>query len=555
MALLVLVVLVLNLIPIIFLIRGSLVSGAPGSPNAEFSLQPLREAFGNPNYLVAMRNSVVSAALVATLTTVVIGAVCWLTARTDVAARRFWSFVMPLSITVGPVVATMGWVALLSPNGVGLLNKLSQGVWGGDVLDVYSLGGIVMVLTVTFAPFAFLFMYGGFATLPSDQEEAARVHGAGLGRVLLRVSAPGARFTLFGGWALTFSMAIQNLAVFALVGNKALIKTIPGEMYKLVFASYDQIGVANILTLYIVIPSLIVLGLHAVYTHNSGTQRVLGRRRPGSIGVKLGPWRIPALVFVGLVFLVFVVLPVAAVVMSSFLKYQTAHLTRELFTTQHYVTVWETPLIIESLWTTLWLSLLSATIGTLVCFVLAYVSARRRGFIAQVSGTIPSILITIPGFALGLGFLWASYVSPGLRQFTGGLWGLTLVLVIVNIGYGTRVLAGAFTQFGTGYDEAAQLAGKSVWTRIFLVVAPAMWPPLLSVWRLLAVLSVLEVNVVLVLYSPHAVPFAVYLFQALHLAAPSVYALGVVQMVFVVLIFGLAALPTVFMRRRANSRR
>jgi iron(III) transport system permease protein len=499
---------------------------------------------------------VLSAALVATLTTIVVGAVCWFLARTDVAGRRFWAFVMPLSITVGPVVATMGWVALLSPNGVGLLNNWSEKLWGGDVLDIYSLAGIVLVLTVTFAPFAFLFLYGGFATLASDQEEAARVHGAGLGRVLMRISAPGAKYTLLGGWALTFSMSIQNLAVYALVGNHALIKTVPGEMYKLVYSSYDKIGEANILTLYIVVPSLLVLGLHAFYTNRIGTQSILSRRRPGAVGIKLGFWRLPALAFTGLVFVIFVLLPVGAVVLSSFLKYRTADLTRDLFTTQNYSEVRNTPLITESLWTTLWLALLSATLGTAVCFVLAYVSARRRGAIAQLAGSVPSILITIPGFSLGLGFLWASYTNPQLRGFAGGIWGLAIVLVVANCGYGTRVLSSAFTQFGTGYDEAAELAGKSVWTRIFRVIAPAMWQPLLSVWRLLAVLSILEVNVVLVLYSPQNVPFAVYTFQALHNGAGStVYALGVIQMIFVVLVFALAALPMLLLRGRARSLR
>jgi iron(III) transport system permease protein len=531
------VVCLLTFLPMYYLVRNSFAVGIPGQPGTYFSLDAVRSVFGSTKYLASLRNSLISGAAAATLITALVGSVAWATSRTDMRGKRFLAAVSPACIAVGPIVGTMAWIALCSPRGVGLLNNLTTRLWGSDLLNVYSPIGIVFVLTFAFAPYAFLFMYGGFVALPSDHEEAARVHGARLGRIIRTISFPAVRSTLLGAWVLIFSMVIQNLSIYALVGTRSNLPTIPSDMYRLVKDSQGSTGEANLLAFMIIIPSLIVLFLHVWYTRRVGAERILGRQG-GPGGIRLGrlKWLTSGLTI--LYAIVFAILPIAALVFASFLKYQTSDITRSLFTLDNYRMVLDSQVIRSSLVVSICLSLVAATVGTVVAFMLAYVSNRRGGWLATGAGVGPVVMLAVPGFALGLGYLSATFSNSLVRDMSGTLVGLSVAVMLAYLGYGTRVFSSGLNQYGAAYEEAAQVAGKRTWLRIFRVIAPPMVPSILAVWRFLAVLSFMEFNIVALLYTSQNVPFSVYMFGLLDSrSASSVFTLGVCQLVLLMILF------------------
>ena len=541
-------VLLLTLTPIYFLAKGSLLSGRPGQAGVTYTLDPLREVFTTTAYLESLKNSLLFGVLVATLATLLVGTVCWVVARTDIPGRQFLLLIIPASLAVGPIVGAMAWIALLSPGGAGLVNKWAESLIGRDLMSIYTIPGIVLVLTFAFAPFAFLFMYGGLAGLASDQEEAARVHGGTLREVFRRVSLPSARSTLLGGWILIFGMALQNLSVYALIGNRSHIPTIPASMFRVV-QSGENVGQANALALMIIIPSLLVLVWHVAYTRRLGTQKLLGRQL-GPPGVRLGRWKPVVMVGLGLYLLVFVVLPVGALVLSSFLKFRTADITWELFTFEHYRMIMDTTSVRDALWTTIKLSLTVATLGTSISLITAYIANYRKGVLGAIVGIGPILLLTVPGFALGLGFLWASFSSVAIREWSGTVIGLSVAVMLAYLGYGTRVFGSSLNQFGAAYEEAGVVAGKSTWVRLTRIVTPILLPSVISVWRLLAVLSMLEFNIVALLYEGNTVPLAVFMFGLLDSRpAAGVFALGVCQVVLVMIISFLTLFPGRKVRR------
>ena len=527
----------LTVMPVYYLVRNSFAVGIPGQSGTYYSLDSVRAVFGSTRYLGSLRNSLISGAVAATLIVALVGFVAWTISRTDIRGKRLLAALSPACIAVGPIVGTMAWIALCSPRGVGLLNNLTTRLWGSDVLNVYSPTGIVFVLTFAFAPYAFLFMYGGFVALPSDHEEAARVHGASLGRIIRAISIPGVRSTLIGAWVLIFAMVIQNLSIYALVGTRSDLPTIPSDMYRLVKDSRGGTGEANLLAFMIIIPSLIVLFMHVWYTRRIGSERVLGRQG-GPGGIRLGRMKWLMTPLIGLYALVFAVLPIAALVFASFLKYQTADITSELFTLENYRSVLGSPVIRSSLMVSIFLSLIAATLGTCVAFVLAYVSNRRGGWLATGAGVGPVVMLAVPGFALGLGYLSATFSNSIVRDMSGTILGLSIAVMLAYLGYGTRVFSASLNQYGAAYEEAAQVAGKRTWLRISRVIAPPMLPSILAVWRFLAVLSFMEFNIVALLYTSKNVPFSVYMFGLLDSrSASSVFTLGVCQLVLLTILF------------------
>lgn len=541
----VLAVFILTVAPIWFLIQGSLqVSTQSGAGHTS-----LYDVLTTLHYWVALRNSLVLGVAVASITVGVVGIICWIVTRTDIPGKRVWATVIPASIAVGPIVGTMAWIGLLSPRGVGLLNHVSNALWHGDLLNIYSMPGIILVMVYVMAPSAFLFMYGGFVSLAGDHEEAARVHGASLGTIIRRISFPGARSTLIGGWVLLFVNSLQNLSIYALVGSRAHIDTIPNAMYRIQQSAVGQSGAANVLALLIIVPSLLVLGAHVIYSRRLGSQRLVGRQL-GPPGIRLGSWRYPMVAVLLLYVTIMVFLPLGSLVLSSFLRYQTSRLTAQMFTLGNYRELLQTPEIWSSVVVTLELSLLAATVGTIISLVLAYVANRRTGIISTLAGIIPILMLAIPGFALGLGYLWASFISPDVRDFSGSVLGMSIAVTLAYLGFGARIFAASLNQFGMAYEEAGRIAGKYTWVRLIRIVAPMMLPTAVAVWRLMMVLAIMEFNIVSLLYANQNMPLSVFMFVQLdNMPASSVYAVGVFQLLPIAIIFALTTLPTQSWRR------
>jgi iron(III) transport system permease protein len=538
------IVFLLTIAPIWFLIQGSFQLSADRQTS-------LIEVLTTPKYWVALGNSLILGAAVATLTVVLLGIVCWIVTRTDVPGKRVWAAIIPVPIAVGPIVGAMSWVGLFSPRGVGLVNHVSHALWHGDLLDVYSMAGIIMVMMFVFAPFAFLFMYGGFTSLASDHEEAARVHGISLPGIIRRISFPAARSTLIGGWIMLFTMTIQNLSIYALIGSRSHIETVPNAMYRLTQSAMGQSGEANVLALLIIVPSFLVLFGHVAYTRRLGSQRVVGRQ-VGPSGIRLGRWQYPCFVLLLAYVIAMVVLPIGSLILSSFLRYQTSNLSWDLFTLNNYVEIAQLGDVRHAFLVSLSIAFISATAGTVISLILAYVANRRQGLLSSMAGTVPILMLAIPGFALGLGYLWASYSSPAIRDFSGSVVGMSIAIMLAYLGFGARVFAASLNQFGTAYEEAGRIAGKGTWTRLLRIVAPLMLPSAISVWRLMVVLAIMEFNITALLFTSQNVPLSVYMFLQLDTQpASSVYALGVCQLVPIVIIFVLTLLPGRRLRRFA----
>jgi ABC-type Fe3+ transport system permease subunit len=189
-------------------------------------------------------------------------------------------------------------------------------------------------------------------------------------------------------------------------------------------------------------------------------------------------------------------------------------------------------------------------VGTVISLILAYVANRRRGILANLAGAVPILMLAIPGFALGLGYLWASYFSPAVRDFSGSIIGMSIAVMLAYLGFGARVFAASLNQFGTAYEEAGRIAGKSTWRRLRHIVAPLMLPSGIAVWRLMVVLAIMEFNITALLFTNQNIPLSVFMFLQLDTqAASSVYALGVCQLIPIILVFVLTVLPGRRLRR------
>lgn len=187
------------------------------------------ETLRNPDLLTSVLNSLVSsvcAALGATAVALVL----------TIALDRFkvpgatvlrWLFLLPFLIP--PFISAMSWIALFSPSGP--LRSLL-----GTVLpsNIYGAGGVILLLTITSWPMAYLLISSAMARIPSQLEEAARVSGASTARIYATITLPLLRPALMASLVLTFASNLSDFGIPALLGLPANYTTLTTLVYRFI---------------------------------------------------------------------------------------------------------------------------------------------------------------------------------------------------------------------------------------------------------------------------------------------------------------------------------
>ncbi|HKG27129.1 MAG TPA: hypothetical protein VKB09_15875, partial [Thermomicrobiales bacterium] len=125
---------------------------------------------------IILKNTAVLAAAVGGASALIGVPLAWLTARTDLPLRRFWSTVAALPLVIPSYVGALTVVAALGPKG--LLQEGLNDLFGVERLpEIYGLFGAWLTLTLFTYPYVFLSVRAALRGLDPSLEEAARCLG------------------------------------------------------------------------------------------------------------------------------------------------------------------------------------------------------------------------------------------------------------------------------------------------------------------------------------------------------------------------------------------
>ncbi|NLA53225.1 MAG: iron ABC transporter permease, partial [Clostridiales bacterium] len=129
------------------------------TPNGSFSLQTFERLFSYNMNRSALVNTLVSGFSAMVLGTILAFPLAWLVGRTNLIGKKFFRHLFVLTYMVPPYVGAMAWLRLLNPN-VGGINVMLRTILGlksaVGPLNIYTMGGMVWVLTTFFYPYAFI---------------------------------------------------------------------------------------------------------------------------------------------------------------------------------------------------------------------------------------------------------------------------------------------------------------------------------------------------------------------------------------------------------------
>jgi len=142
-------------------------------------------------------------------------------------------------------------------------------------------------------------------------------------------------------------------------------------------------------------------------------------------------------------------------------------------------------------------ALVSAVIGTIVCFVAGLVKARSNlsGWCQTTMDSFAMITNTVPGMVLGIGFLFAMSGTPIANTFT--------ILVLANLVHffttPYMMATSAFSKMNAGWETTGALMGDSWVKTVWRVIVPNSLPTIFQMLQYFFVSAMVTISAVVFL--------------------------------------------------------
>ena len=322
-----------------------------------------------------------------TLVSIAIGVpLAFLTTRTDLPYRRFFTVVAALPLVIPSYIGAYAFVETFGHRG-----ELSS-LLGVSMPAIDGFWGAVLVITLYTYPYVFLTTRAALLSMDGSLVDAARTLQAGRFEAFRRVTLPQLRPAIAAGALLVALYAISDFGTPAFMRVEVFTFVIYEEY------SYDP-GYAALLSLQLLAVAAVVLAIEARIGRDDG--HASGRSRGSTM--RLGRWKWPATGAIATLGFVTIALP--ALIFGRWL----------LLTDAASAGVYA----FQPEWaaTSLTLAFLAAVVAAAFALPIGYISATRGGLLARVFERATYVGFAVPGVVIGLAlvFLGTNY-TPWLAR-------------------------------------------------------------------------------------------------------------------------------------------
>ena len=499
MPLVVLVCGVLVIYPIGFLLSESLNVGDPSTfPPEEYGLDNYLNL--SDDYRALANTLFVSC--IATVLAVIFGFLqAWILTRTNIPGRRRLERLMELPYYMTPLIGALAWGVLLGPK-TGLVNQAWRSFGApGDLFNIYSAYGIAWVMALFEGTVAFVMISAAMKSMDPSLEESSRVLGAGKLRTALRVTLPLVAPGVLSATIFVFAEMLGSFAAAFVLGIPGRFYVVTTQIWRATLSFPPDYGRAAAMGLSLFCVMLITLTLARFVLKHGTYTTITGKAfRPREMDVGVMRWPLLAIAWGYIV--VAVILPLGALLLTSFERFATVVIPQMHFTLANYQTALQMGSVGPAFVNSLILAISVATIGVVVIGVLAWIIYRSRMPGSGVAEYVIMFPQAVPRLVFGLGLLWAWINMP--IPIYGTLWLLALAYFTVFLPLGLRTIAGVVLQVDPSLEECARVCGAGWGYQMRTVTMPLLRPGLVAAWLLIFIASVRELGVSIFLMGPNS---------------------------------------------------
>lgn len=498
------------------------------------TLQNFITLFTNPDFLDPLFTTAIIATTSSVICCIVAAPIGWLVSRTDMPGRQTIRALVTASFVTPPFLGAVAWELLAAPNS-GLLNQLYRAFAGADadaLFDIYSLTGIIFVISCYTFPFVFVLVANALDNMPGELEDASAILGGKAWTTARRVTIPLALPALVASALIAFLQAMTLFGSPAILALPAGFHTMTTKIWSL-FQYPPKLEQAAAAAVPLLLLTILLLQAQKFLLGRRGFS-VLGGKYGAPRLIELKGWRWAALAFCLIVLLNPVFLPYFALLNAAFSPNATTLVTPSTATLHNIVFVFtelsSTQLALKN---TVILGTATATVGTILALVIAYVSTRRVIAGSRVLGFLATAPVAVPGIVLGVG-LFLSYTRPPFVLY-GTLWILLIAFLTINLPSAYQQLQAAFATIHPELEDASRILGATRLQSLLRITAPLLRTGVIATWCFIFIGVMRELSAAIVLFTSQTKVLSVLIYdlnESGDLAAISVLGIAMLVITF-----------------------
>ncbi|MEK3916415.1 iron ABC transporter permease [Paenibacillus sp. FSL H7-0331] len=446
-------------------------------------LNLLGDIFVRPLWRQSLWNSVSLAFGVATLGTVLGGALAMIRAQWDFTVGRLLDVTAWALLIVPSFMLAQGWVLFASRDG--LMNQWLG--WEWLTTAVFQPSGLVVVMALSKFPLAYLAIVAAMEWNVKQFGQAAQLCGAGPFTVWRTVQLPLLAPSFIAGWTLVFMDTVGDFGLPAALSTVYKFPTLTYSIYSAIYQSPVRFDMAGVLAFYLVLILTVAMALLMLAMRRSRFDFLNARAIKTIKRKPRHAWVLNTIV--GVFLLICLGIPIGTSTLFSFMRHAGEGLSIGNLTLEHYFSLFgqnggDHRLLgyKEGLLHSLLIAAIAAVLSMIIGFVVAYVLAFTESRFKSAIQLFSIVSLAVPGVVLGIGyiFIWnQKWLEPIGLHLYGSPSLLVLSAVAGSIPYAVRMQLGAFASVSGSMLKAASIQGAGVFDRMTQIVMPLVRQSLL----------------------------------------------------------------------------
>ena len=498
----ILVMAVVVLAPLLLIAYQSFLTAPFFDPKAELSFWAYDFVFRESDFWRAFGTTLLLAFGMTAIAVPLGALLAFLVTRTDMPGRHALEPILLVPIFLSPLVLAFGYVVTAGP--VGFLTVWWKQVFGPEPWDIYSFGSLVVIAGLTHAPHVYLYASAALGSLPGDLEESARVVGASPSRAAREVSLPMITPALLFSGVLIFFLGFEVFGLPLILGDPKGLLVLSTYLYKLT----NKLGVPSYQLMAVVVMVIVAIALPLVFF-----QRLLLRTAQRFVAVRgkaartnlmrLRAWRWPAFIGIIVWILVTVGLPLAGLVLRSFVSSWGLGISLgDVLTLDNYTDLFDDAEVIHAIVNTIAIATIGGALSIACYTVISLAQHRWPTAWSRFADYIVMLPRAMPGIVAGLAIFWVFLFTRPLAPLRTTLFSIWIAYTLVWLAYGSRLIQSALLQVAPELEEAARVTGATVARSMRDVTLPLIRHGLVAAWMLILLIFVREYSTAVYLLGP-----------------------------------------------------
>jgi iron(III) transport system permease protein len=469
------------------------------------------EVFSNAAFLKAIWNTIIISSWVGLISVVIGGLLAWLVTRTDVPWKKTIRALVMASFVTPPFLGAFAWTLLAGPN-AGLLNQLYRALTGAEnaLFNIFTMQGLIFVMAIYSFPYVFSLIANVCELISSDLEDAAVILGANKLQTARTITLPLALPALVGGFIVAFLQSLSLFGAPAILGLPAGIHTITTQIWTF-FQYPPRLDLAAAFSVPLLLATMLLI---------AAQKKILGRKGYSTVGgkggqrrlIRLGWARIPVFMLVLAVLSLSVFLPYWILLKAAISKAWAVPLDWDNLTLDNvkfaFFQYSDTQLAIFN---TFELGILTASVGTLVATLIAYITQRNLLRGARFLTFFALAPLVIPGIVLAVG-LFIAYTQPPLVLY-GTIWILFVAYLTKEMPIGFSQAQSTFKSIHPELEDASRIIGANRLVSLKDITAPLARSGLIAAWCFIFIGVIRELSASIMLFTPKSKVVSVVIFD------------------------------------------